>query len=194
MADTSFHSVNDIPVLTFYEVLKNWDLSLLGEHENPEEVWLNIYDEYCKLSGIDTSNMRRIAKVQGLQKKYDYIVGALEILRHSHYLRMVDGFEEVRTMAYENLSELGYKLDESKKFEDEFKRLITQTESLGMLIKIESEKIEKTDEHQKANIWRELVGLEQITGVKIDPKVDPIVKLIELRNLANEMIKNRKVA
>tara|TARA_R100000951_G_scaffold116799_1_gene131162 strand:+ start:8727 stop:9311 length:585 start_codon:yes stop_codon:yes gene_type:complete len=194
LQDTLYNSINNIPIVVFYDILKTNDLSLLGKHDKPEDVWIDIYDEYCIASNIDNSNLKTIVKVDGLKKKYEFIIGALEILRHSYYLLEYDGYKEIFKMAGDTLRSKGYLFNEAKVFEEEFERLRVQTESLSMKISIEEDKIEKTDKKLAINIWKELVGLERITGVKIDPKTDPIAKLIEVRLLGNEIISKQQAA
>lgn len=191
MQDTSYHSIDDITIWVFHEILKTGDLSLLGKHEEPNKVWLDIYDEYCKNSEVDNTNIKQMCIVSGYKAKYEFVVRCLEKLRYTYYLLSIDGIKEIHDLAIVRLREKGYLYDASKPFEDEIKRLELQSESLKMKLKIEEAKIEKADKKLAINLWKELVQLERITGVKLEPKADPIAKMIEVRLLAKEIVKKK---
>lgn|GEM_PF-7132092 len=191
MQDTSYHSIEDITISVFNKILETGNYKLLGKHKNPEDVWLNIFNEYCIAAEVDNTNIKLMAVVQDLKNKHDYIKEILEKLRYSHYLREIEGFEHNRTQCIKILRNNGYLFNDSKVFEDELQRLLTQLESLRMKITIEENKIEKSDEKLAINTWKEVVTLERITGVKLDPNVDVVAKLIEVRKLGIELSKQK---
>jgi len=186
--DISFNSIDNLPYFNFVEVLKTGDLKWLGEQVDPSETWLNIQDEYCKAANVDNSQIKQQAIILSLRKKYDFISGCLEILRHSHLLREVEGFEETRQLAIEKIGGYGYLVDERKPFLNEFERLLNQLAGLKMKIIIEESKVEKVNKKQGISLWKELVYLEKVVqGVKVDPYKDPVSKVIEIKLLAKDI-------
>ena len=193
-ADISYHSIEDLPIMVFLDILKTGEYTKLGNHEDHAKVWLDIYDDYCTKSGVDNSNLKTTCKVNSLKAKYTFIMACLEKLRYSHYLRSVDGFEENKKLIADELRRKGYLFNASKPFEEEIARLHMQSESLKMKITIEEGKIQKDDKKTSYNIWREVAVLKRTTEIKIDPKNDVVAYLIEVRNIAKEIIKEREAA
>lgn len=186
--DTSYSSIDFLPYFNFVEILKTGNLEWLGRHEDPEEVWLDIQNEYCIAAKVDNSNLKQEARVIGLERKYIYISGCLEILRHSYLLKDFPEHHKNWEGAKKALSMFGYLVDGHKEFTAEFTRLINQLAGLKTKISIERSKIEKNNKKQGIILWKEIVQLEkQVPQVKIDPYKDPVAKVIEIQNLAKQI-------
>jgi len=186
--DISYNSIDNLPYYNFVEVLKTGNLKWLGEQVDPSATWLDIQDEYCKAANVDNSQIKQQAIILSLHKKYAFIARCLEILRYSHLMREVEGFEETRKLSIEKIGGYGYLIDERKPFLTEFERLINQLAGLKMKIVIEESKVEKINKKEGISLWKELVYLEKVVqGVKIDPYKDPVSKVIEIKLLAKDI-------
>lgn len=185
--DISYDSINKLPYFNFTEILKTGDLSHLGQHEDPQEVWLDIQNEYCIAAKIDNTNIKIQSKVIGLEWKYNFLIGCLEIIRHSHILQDIDGFLEMKVTAIKKMSVLGYIFRGREDFESEYKRIKTSLDGLYTKIELERGKIENAGKKQAINLWKDLVTLQKvIPEVPIDPYKDPVAKVIEVQNLAKD--------
>lgn len=191
--DISYKSIDTLPYFNFTQVLKTNDLQWLGPQENKSETWLNIQDEYCLRAKVDNSNIKQQSIVLGLERKYNYIAGCLEILRHSYLLQDFEEFKLNHDLVIKKLSMFGYLVNGRKDFESEFDRLLNQLSGLKMKITIESKKIEKNNNKQGVNLWRELTNLQNVVpNVPINPYNDPVAKVIEVQNLAKQIINEQR--
>lgn len=190
MSNVISHSIIDkITIEVFYDVLQTGNLERLGAYENPQEVWLDTFNDYCLKAKVDNTNIKQYGIVESLKLKYSYILTLLNKLRYSHYLLTVDGFKQNKDRIVKELRSKGYLFNDSKDFEEELNRLITQSDSLKMKIVIEDGKIDKTQKKISFNLWKDLVNLQRTTNISLDPRVDVMGKLIEVRNIANDIIK-----
>lgn len=192
MADY-YTSIRNIPVWNFYEILNSGTLAHLFKDEpdpkvtvpEMQEVWNNIYNEYCKAAKVDNRHFRQIAKVEELKLKYQRIALLIEMTD--------DRFTEVRTAAKLALKELGYVFNPDKPFEEELKRLRNELNILKTKISIETGKL-PTEEKHKANAMEQATVLEDILEGRreIDIYTITVEKWLAINDLAKKRIEARK--
>jgi hypothetical protein len=184
-------SIKTLPVYNFYEILntgqlKNLYVDELAENEkvkeNLEEVWREIYQEYCEEAKVDNRHLKQKYKVEMLQLKHFKITMLLKLTRNR--------FASVRKTATKNLAEYGYIIRSDKSFKDEYKRLQGQLRALGTKIRIEEGKLPKEAKQEAVKLMKQVVALENIfPGRVIDAYVMSVQKWLALIEVANEKAK-----
>lgn len=182
-------SIRTLPVYNFYEVLNTGDYTYLyldelaerGE-ENLEEIWREIYHEYCIEAKVDNRHFRQKNKVEDLKVKYLKISMLLKLTRNR--------FASVRKNAKTKLLAYNYIFRANKPFKEEYKRLKGQLSSLKTKIKIEELKLPKEAKQEAVKLMKQVVSLENMfPGRVVDVYVMPVQKWLALIEVANEKAK-----
>lgn len=158
----------EINIKTFYDIIKNDDITLLvksGEvPDNIEEIWENIYDEYCSMAddGNFRSQLRLRARINSMKAKLYFCTGVVDI--------MTKGNTTDKTIArcYEVLRKYGYILDEKKAIAKNVESLIRSMNQLQTQISLKTLELDKGNKKTEINLMKSVVKLKRALKIDID--------------------------
>lgn len=183
-------SIRTLPVFNFHEVLRTKNFSHLyvdevGEVEGLQEVWDDIYNQYCEAAGVSNRHLKQVAKIEELKMKFVKI----EIL----LMQSISPFKSVQKEARAKLKSFNYIFRNGQEEIQEYERLQNQLKSLLTKIRIEEEKLPKEDKQEAVKLMKQAVSLENMfPGRVIDIYTLPVEKWIALNQIAEEKINAQK--
>lgn len=166
-----YNSCDDLPTQVFYEILNTNDLTLLGPHDKPEAVWIQIIDTYWELSDP--------------QKYKSNIMSTISIIRKQNRLTMLGSLYVLDSMGIAK-DEFYTQLKVSKG------KILSTINREKTLLELATVKINKgVKDDIKYNFYKDLTQLELIFERSLS--TDTVVShWIELNRTAKEIMKQKK--
>ena len=191
MSETRYYrNCDEISVYNFYKVLEtnNYAYLIVGyddyqkvdfDDKEANEVWVSIYEEYCKLTE-DNKSLLYFAVFQELLYLRTRFEVATTLLR-----QLSNGIKDdiVRLKYINSLRTWKYKIDKEKPLEDELDRMVAQLKVSTNKINIKQAELDelKVDDSEKLSLIEQTVKLEQALGRnEIDLKRTVVSKYIAL--------------
>lgn len=201
MAETPkyYRSLDEISIYVFHKIMETQDYSLLliaGEHDDKiaNEVWENLYTEYCKLSG-DNSSLMYFAVYSELLYLETRFAIASKVLK-----QLIDCIDlpEVVEIYIDTLREWNYKINRKKPLKSEIERMLKQLKLSQNKIRLKKDELETykpDDDSEPMTLTQQAVKLAQGLGKdKINTKTTMVDEWIFLIKELKEINEAKKKA
>ena len=203
MSETRYYrNCDELSVYNFHKILETNDYSYLivgfdgydkleFDEKKADELWGNIYEEYCKLTKNNKSLLYFSIFQELLYLKTRYQVARILLMQLSNN----NNSEEFVLECIERLREWKYKIDKEKPLKDELERMIHQLKVSENKIQIKKEELDNlnVEEGDKLSLIEQNVKLELALGKnKIDTKKTSVSEHVALFNEADLLNQARK--
>ena len=203
MSETRYYrNCDELSVYNFHKILETNDYSYLivgfdgydkleFDEKKADEIWGNIYEEYCKLTKNNKSLLYFAIFQELLYLKTRYQVARILLMQLSNN----NNSEEFVLECIERLREWKYKIDKEKPLKDELERMIHQLKVSENKIHIKKEELDNlnVEEGDKLSLIEQNVKLELALGKnKIDTKKTSVSEHVALFNEADLLNQARK--
>ena len=203
MSETRYYrNCDELSVYNFHKILETNDYSYLivgfdgydkleFDEKEADEIWGNIYEEYCKLTKNNKSLLYFAIFQELLYLKTRYQVARILLMQLSNN----NNSEEFVLECIERLREWKYKIDKEKPLKDELERMIHQLKVSENKIHIKKEELDNlnVEEGDKLSLIEQNVKLELALGKnKIDTKKTSVSEHVALFNEADLLNQARK--
>lgn len=193
MSETRYYrNCDELSVYNFHKVLEtnNYSYLIVGfddykevkfDEKEADELWGNIYEEYCRLTKNNKSLLYFAIFQELLYLKTRYQVARILLMQLSNG----NNKEEFVLDCIERLKEWKYKIDKEKPLKDELARMIHQLKVSENKIHIKQSELEdlKVDEGEKLSLIEQNVKLELALGKnKINTKKTSVSEHVALFN------------
>lgn len=193
MSETRYYrNCDELSVYNFHKVLEtnNYSYLIVGfddykevkfDEKEADELWGNIYEEYCRLTKNNKSLLYFAIFQELLYLKTRYQVARILLMQLSNG----NNKEEFVLDCIERLKEWKYKIDKEKPLKDELVRMIHQLKVSENKIHIKQSELEdlKVDEGEKLSLIEQNVKLELALGKnKINTKKTSVSEHVALFN------------
>ena len=203
MSETRYYrNCDELSVYNFHKVLETNDYSYLivgfdgydkleFDEKEADEIWGNIYEEYCKLTKNNKSLLYFAIFQELLYLKTRYQVARILLMQLSNN----NNSEDFVLECIERLREWKYKINKEKPLKDELERMIHQLKVSENKIHIKKEELDNlnVEEGDKLSLIEQNVKLELALGKnKIDTKKTSVSEHVALFNEADLLNQARK--
>jgi hypothetical protein len=193
MSETRYYrNCDELSVYNFHKVLEtnNYSYLIVGfddykevkfDEKEADELWGNIYEEYCRLTKNNKSLLYFAIFQELLYLRTRYQVARILLMQLSNG----NNKEEFVLDCIERLREWKYKIDKEKPLKDELARMIHQLKVSENKIQIKQSELEdlKVDEGEKLSLIEQNVKLELALGKnKINTKKTSVSEHVALFN------------
>jgi hypothetical protein len=193
MSETRYYrNCDELSVYNFHKILEtnNYSYLIVGfddykevkfDEKEADELWGNIYEEYCRLTKNNKSLLYFAIFQELLYLKTRYQVARILLMQLSNE----NNKEEFVLDCIEKLREWKYKIDKEKPLKDELARMIHQLKVSENKIQIKQSELEdlKVDEGEKLSLIEQNVKLELALGKnKINTKKTSVSEHVALFN------------
>jgi hypothetical protein len=193
MSETRYYrNCDELSVYNFHKVLEtnNYSYLIVGfddykevkfDEKEADELWGNIYEEYCRLTKNNKSLLYFAIFQELLYLRTRYQVARILLMQLSNS----NNKEEFVLDCIERLREWKYKIDKEKPLKDELARMIHQLKVSENKIQIKQSELEdlKVDEGEKLSLIEQNVKLELALGKnKINTKKTSVSEHVALFN------------
>ena len=187
-----YRNCDELSVYNFHKVLEtnNYSYLIVGfddyepiefDEKEADELWGNIYEEYCRLTKNNKSLLYFAVFQELLYLKTRYQVARILLMQLSNG----NNSEEFVLECIEKLREWKYKIDKEKPLKDELQRMIHQLKVSENKIQIKKSELEdlNVDEGEKLSLIEQNVKLELALGKnKINTKKTSVSEHVALFN------------
>ena len=203
MSETRYYrNCDELSVYNFHKILETNDYSYLivgfdgydkleFDEKKADELWGNIYEEYCKLTKNIKSLLYFAVFQELLYLKTRYQVARILLIQLSNN----NNSEEFVLECIERLREWKYKIDKEKPLKDELERMVHQLKVSENKIQIKKAELDNlnVEEGEKLSLIEQNVKLELALGKnKIDTKKTSVSEHVALFNEADLLNQARK--
>jgi hypothetical protein len=193
MSETRYYrNCDELSVYNFHKILEtnNYSYLIVGfddykelkfDEKEADELWGNIYEEYCRLTKNNKSLLYFAIFQELLYLKTRYQVARILLMQLSNE----NNKEKFVLDCIEKLREWKYKIDKEKPLKDELARMIHQLKVSENKIQIKQSELEdlKVDEGEKLSLIEQNVKLELALGKnKINTKKTSVSEHVALFN------------
>lgn len=197
-----YRNCDELSVYNFHKVLETNDYSYLivgfdgydkleFDEKKADEIWGNIYEEYCILTKNNKSLLYFAIFQELLYLKTRYQVARILLIQLSNN----NNSEEFVLECIERLREWKYKIDKEKPLKDELERMIHQLKVSENKIQIKTSELKdlNVNEGEKLSLIEQNVKLELALGKnKINTRETSVSEHVALFNEADLLNQARK--
>lgn len=183
-----YSNCSELSIKVFYDIVNKGNLQLLvisGDYSDIElnEVWENIYDEYCTLvdDGKTKQQLMTRARVNAMSNKLHYCNEILKLMSRGNTT------EKTQERCFEVLRKYGYILDRKKELSNELESLARRLRQLQSQIKIKMSEIDDNGKKLEVKLMKSVVTLERILKREIDIDKTTVEKWIYINKEAKEL-------
>lgn len=189
-------SIETLSISRFFEIIETSKHKLLFSvftrlfisDEKALKTWLIIYDEYSERVSSNSSFMYYTLynEIENLKVRYAYVYSAVMNLTEANKHLYVEELKRWQVI-FNPKGNISAQMDTLKRQVRAIKSKLNR--KVG-----DFETLNKKSNKAKSNIQKDLFELEHITHIKLDLKKNTIKEYLDLRDLANRIIKEKQKA